>query len=141
MDEIETLLTCLDTTKATGPDGISATMLKNTATSIAPIVTQLCNMSIRSGIVPESWKTSVIVPIHKQGDSANPGNYRPISLLPIISKVLERHIFNKLLGFLSISDKQWGFLARRSTTGAILSAIHNWHNQLESGAEVQAVFF
>ena len=102
MDEIETLLTCLDTTKATGPDGISATMLKNTATSIAPIVTQLCNMSIRSGIVPESWKTSVIVPIHKQGDSANPGNYRPISLLPIISKVLERHILiNCLVFFLS----------------------------------------
>ena len=140
-DDIVRLLSDLDTTKATGPDGISALMLKSTALAIAPLVTLLCNLSISHGTVPGNWKTSLIIPIHKQGDASNPGNYRPISLLPIISKVLERHISEKLRSFVTISDQQWGFLPGRSTTGAILSAVHDWHVNLNSGAEVQAVFF
>ena len=61
--------------------------------------------------------------------------------MSIISKVLERHIFEKLCDFLHISDDQWGFLPGRSTTGAVLSALHDWHYKLDGGAEVQAVFF
>ena len=94
--EVFNLLTTLDISKATGPDGVSAQMLKHTADSITPIITSLFNQSISMGTVPDQWKVSLVVPIHKQGDRANPSNYRPISLLPIISKVLEQHIANKL---------------------------------------------
>ena len=136
--EVFDLLASLDISKATGPDGVSAQMLKHTAGSITPIITALFNQSVSTGTVPDQWKVSLVVPIHKQGDKANPSNYRPISLLPIISKVLEQHIANKLRSLLSISDQQWGFMPGRSTTGAILSAMHE---HLDKGAEVQAIFF
>ena len=77
-DEAIDLLTSLNLTKASGSDGISATMLKNTAFSIAPAIVMLFNMSISSGKLPSAWKLSAIVPI---GDNTNVSNYRPISLL------------------------------------------------------------
>ena len=136
--EVFDLLASLDVSKATGPDGISAQMLKHTAGSITPVIIALFNPSISMGIVPDQWKVSLVVPIHKQGERAN---YHPISLLPIISKVLEQHIANKLRSILSISDQQWGFMPGRSTTGAILSAMRDWHEHLDKGADVQAIFF
>ena len=81
------------------------------------------------------------IPIHKQGETHDPKNYWLISLLPVISEVLEHHIYKKLSSILVFSDQQWGFLAGRSTTGAILSALQEWHGHFDSGAEVQAIFF
>ena len=124
-DDIIGLLLTLDTTKATGLDGISATMLKKTAAAAVPLLAHLCNMSIINGTVPEHWKTSMVVPIYKRGDTSNPENYWPMSLLPIISKILERYIFEKLCTFLYISDNQWGVQAGKSSTGAVLSAVHD----------------
>jgi hypothetical protein len=140
-DDILEIILSLDTNKASGLDGISVRMLKETAATISPTLCTLFNLSIKTGVVPDSWKTSLITPIPKQGDLSDPKNYRPILLLPIISKVLERIIFEKLCLQLNISDQQWGFLPGRSTTGAILSTIHNWHCELEKGAEIQTVFF
>ena len=54
---------------------------------------------------------------------------------------MERIIFEKICDHLTVSDSQWGFVAGRSTTGAIISAMHEWHLNLERGAEIQAVFF
>ena len=135
------LISSLDVNKASGLDKISARMLKGTAPSITPMITALFNMSLSTGIFPDSWKSSLIVPIPKPGDSSNPGNYRPISLLPIVSKLLEKHVYDLLCEHFDISDQQWGFQARKSTTNAILSATNEWFIHLENGAEVQAVFF
>jgi len=88
-EEVYKMLLSLDTSKANGPDGISAKMLKGTALSITPVLTQLFNMSLQSGIFPEKWKLSSVVPIPKGGDRSNPSNYRPISLLSVVSKMLE----------------------------------------------------
>ena len=135
------LISSLDVNKASGLDKISARMLKGTAPSITPMITALFNMSLSTGIFPDSWKSSLIVPIPKPGDSSNPGNYRPISLLPIVSKLLEKHVYDLLCEHFDISDQQWGFQAHKSTTNAILSATNEWYIHLENGAEVQAVFF
>ena len=129
-----------------GLDKISARMLKETVSSITPMITAIFNMSLSTGIAtcPDSWKSSLIVPVPKSGDLSNPGNYialRPISLLLIVSKLLEKHICDPLCGLLDISDQQWGFQACKSTTNAILSATNEWFIHLENGAEVQAVFF
>jgi hypothetical protein len=91
-EEVFDLLSSLDTTKASGPDGLSARMLKSTATSITSSVTKLFNLSISKCRIPKMWKTSVIVPIPKASDVSAPSNYRPISLLPLLSKLLEKHI-------------------------------------------------
>ena len=144
-EEVLLLLGSLDVSKSNGRDGISARMLKSTSHSIAPAITKLFNMSIASGKLPKDWKSSLVVPIPKKGDHSDPSNYRPISLLPVLSKVLERHmsnlLYDHLLEHAPISTKQWGFLPGRSTTDAVLSATHDWHQTLDSGSEVCAIFF
>jgi hypothetical protein len=120
VEEVEHLLETLDVTKSSGPDGISAKMLKSVAQSIAPSVMRLVNQSIKSGWCPVLWKVSNIVPIPKLGDNMNPCNYRPISLFSVLSKVLEEHVANLLIMDKSlISESQWGFLSGRSTTLAL----------------------
>ena len=98
-------------------------------------------MSMESGVFPSCWKISHVSPIPKGGDPHVPSNYRPISLLPVISKLFEMHIHSLLYNSVSISDNQWGFLPGNSTTGAILSALHDWQSHLESGLDTAAVFF
>ena len=131
------LLASLDSSKATGPDKISALMLKKTATSIAPSVTSLFNQSLKEGRVPLEWKLSHVVPIPKQSPANSPDNYRPVSLLSILSKVLERHVYNVIADHLDethpISDCQWGFRAGRSTVGALLATTSHWFSLLEAG--------
>ena len=96
-EEVFELLINLDITKASGPDGISARMLRGTASSVAPVLTQLFNYSIRTGKLPLACKSSNIVPIPKGSNSIEVSNYRPISLLSITSKVLEKVIYKRIL--------------------------------------------
>ena len=86
-DDVLEMLLSLDTTKSSGLDGISATMLKQTAVSIAPGITKLMNTSIRLGKLPTAWKISSVVPVPKGSNHTSINNYRPISLLPIVSKI------------------------------------------------------
>ena len=74
-DEVTDLLLNLDTTKANGPDGISAIMLKSTAYSIAPGLTKFFNKCISSGRLPSTWKLSSVVPIPKGDDGSSVTNY------------------------------------------------------------------
>ena len=87
---------------------------------------------------------SNIVPISKAGESTNPCHYRPISLLSILSKLLEKHVASLLADQIQnnsfISDSQWGFLPGRSTTSALLSVTNDWHKCLDSGYEICSIF-
>ena len=120
-------------------------MLKATASSIAPSVTKLFNLSIQSGCFPVLWKMSIVVPVPKLRDHSNPSNYRPISLLPILSKLLERHIYVLISEHLTlshpISNYQWGFQAGKFTVSALLALTYAWFQQLETGEEICAIFF
>ena len=98
------LLQNIDISKASGQDQISGRMLKATATSIVIPVTKLFNKSISTGCFPTMWKQSNIVPIPKSGDKGNPTNYWPISLLPVMNKLLERHIANLVLQHLMVTQ-------------------------------------
>ena len=137
--------TPLDTTKANGPDGISARMLKGTVSSIVPSLTRLFNISIMAGEFPHCWKESLVVPIPKSGDRSNPGNYRPISLLSVTSKLLERHyhwlITEHLSNSYPLAANQWGFQHGKSTTASLLAIVHYWLQALESGKEIVAIFY
>ena len=72
-------------------------------------------------LITGSLKTSFVIPIHKQGETHDPKSHWPVSILPIISKVREHHIYEKLSSILVFSDQQWRFLVGIITTGAILS--------------------
>ena len=143
--EVLTYIRLLDAAKASGPDGLSSRMLKGTANSIAPSLTRLFNISIKLGRFPKDWKTFSVVPIPKISNHKEATNYRPISLLPIVSKMLERHIHQYITTSLSVtnplSNGQWGFQTGRSTITALLSVTHEWFKVLESGQELFSVFF
>ena len=122
-EEILKYLQALDVKKSSGADGISALMLKRTAPAIASSLKELFNLSISTGKFPSDWKFARVVPIPKAGARDNPANYRPISLLPIISKILERHILTAMRIYLSENSP--------------LSA----QKYLDVGKDVCAVFF
>ena len=89
--EVRIILQNIDTSKA---DGIPGVFLKNCAKELAPSFTKLLNISLQAGIFPTSWKMANICLIFKKGDRTNCENYRPISLLSILSKIFERAICN-----------------------------------------------
>ena len=96
------ILKSLDTSKATGPDGISCKMLKETASAIAPSFTRLLQLSLSTATFPSCWKQANVLPIFKKGDRSDFGNYRPVSLLNICSKVCEKIILSIYLTIVEI---------------------------------------
>ena len=119
-----------------GYDDISSIFLKQIATSIIKPLTIVINQVLNNGIFPDKLKIAKVVPIFKSGDCALTNNYRPISLLPVISKVIEKIIYTQLsLYFESnklFSDSQYGFRPNHSTeqatlelTDRIISAMDN----------------
>ena len=126
-------------------------MLRGIACSLTPLLVKLFNLSITSCFLPSSWKTSRVVPIPKGScTSPSPSNYRPILLLSITSKLLEKIIYSSIATFLDssypLAASQWGFLPGRqvlgrSTTHALFSAMHDWLSSMEDGHEIGAVFF
>ena len=120
-------------------------MLKGCARSICEPLSELFNKSLSAGTVPDDWKISSITPIHKGGDASLTNNYRPISLLSLISKLLERLVHQALLGHVLehgyLSPKQYGFRPGSSTMEAVLSATYDWHASLEKAGSVACVFF
>ena len=144
-DAIYDLLTALDTTKSTGCDGISTKMLKFTADSITPTITTLFNLSISSGVFPTEWKMGRVVPVPKGTGGTLLSGYRPISILPVISKVIERHVKKIIETHLQhnapISQRQWGFMSSQSTVSALIMVVDDCSQALDEGHEVCVVFF
>ena len=97
---IEKQLKSLKRKKAAGPDELPPGMIKDCRNEILNPLTYLINLSLRSGRVPSLWKVARVSPIFKSGDISKPENYRPISILPIFSKILERAIHTQLSTYL-----------------------------------------
>ena len=91
----------LDTSKATCLDGLSPKILKLSAEKVAPSLANIINLSFQESQFPDILKVAKLFPIHKSGAKHNPSNYRPISILPVISKDIEKHITKHLFGFLN----------------------------------------
>ena len=113
---MESLLSNLTPSKATGPDGIPSFILKKCSAVIAPSLAALFNLSLQQGKVPSEWKMENVVPIPKKDNLQVVTNYRPVSLLSIVSKVLEHLIFTHVSNFVktSLYDLQHGFRPNRS---------------------------
>ena len=99
-EEVRKIIAGLKNTKSTGMDYINTWVIKLIATDIVPAVTHIVNLSITKQEFPQSWKIAKVVPLLKRGDPFQPENYRPVSLLPIFSKILERAVFKQLVHYL-----------------------------------------
>ena len=143
-DEVIMLLRRIKPHSASGPDAISAWMLRTFAEEAAPSIASLFNLSLSLGKLPNDWKCSNVVPIPKESSKSNVRFYRPISLLPIISKILERHVYSLLSERLAthnfLSSNQFGFQPGRNTTTPLLIATHKWHSALDNHQKVGCVF-
>ena len=123
------IIRVLDVNKAHDHDDISVRMIKKLCNkSIIPVIIIYKNC-INSGIFPNIWKKSNVVPVHKKGDKQVVDNYRPVSLLPIFGKILERLIFNSLFEFLHennlLNENQSGFRPSDSCEYQLLSIVHD----------------
>ena len=141
--DIRAALKNLDPTKAPGPDGIPTSVLKDCSEELIPNLTNLFNASLTEGLVPQEWKEANVVPVLKEGDPTNPSNYRPISLLPVISKLLERCIYDKIITYLrpKITSMQHGFLTSSSTTTQLLTFFNNINDILDHKHQCDVIYF
>ena len=100
VNSLDKLIKSLPTSVATGPSGISTSLLKLISPAALESLSKVLNCSIQSGICPSALKLAHVMPVHKSGVAFDPNNFRPISVLPIISKLLERHICTQLMLYL-----------------------------------------
>ena len=97
-DLVEKIISLLRNSKSSGLDNIDTFILKLIKPEIVPAVTHIINLSIQTSTFPTGWKYSKIVPLYKKEDPMNPKNYRPVALIPVVSKVLERIYFHSDVG-------------------------------------------
>jgi hypothetical protein len=112
-----------------GYDKISNWIMKTSMIEIALPLTHIINQSLITGEVPKQMKIAKVIPIHKSGDNKVFNNYRPISILPAFSKILEKIVSNRLVSFLEsnnlLYEHQYGFRAKRSTIHPILHFVYD----------------
>ena len=129
-----------DANKASGPDGISPKLIKEGKHELAYPYTKLFNLSIRLQKFPDSYKLSNVIPIHKNDSKTNPKNYRPISLISIQGKLMEKIINKKLNEYLVfnnvISPFQSGFRRGDSTVNQLLLMNHEFSKALDENKEI-----
>ena len=142
--EMEDALRSLNVNKSSGPDGLHPRVLKELATVLSYPLKLLFDKTITQGKLPSQWKIAEVRPIFKKGIKTSPGNYRPVSLTPIICKVFEGFIkdsiFKHLIHNNLLSDDQYGFCGGRSCTTQLLNTINDWFSYLDKNIPVDAVY-
>ena len=142
--QVSSFIQNLDSSKATGLDGIGPRLLKIIQNIISPSVAALVNKSLTSGIFPNQLKIAKVFPVFKNGSKLDPSNYRPISILPTISKIFEKHVNKHLMGYLNkynlIHECQSGFRQKRSCQTALVKLIDQWMACIDNGDIVGTLF-
>ena len=141
---IDKIITQLQNKKACGDDQIQPKHLKLRRDSITNPISHIINLTFSNGRVPDALKISKVIPIFKKNEKTIPDNYRPISLLSIINKIMEK-VMNKQLQSFPHKNKilyayQFGFRKNYSTTLAIIEIIENILEALQNGKMVAGVY-
>ena len=142
--EVDTIISTLKSNSAVGWDNIPSNFLKRYKQLLVPPLTYFFNVCLRTGTFPESLKKAIIHPIHKNGNRNCVDNYRPIAVLPSISKILERIINNRLISYLEgkrlLSPNQFGFRHKTSTSSAVMELTSHIVNKMDSKEKVLSIF-
>ncbi|MEW8186271.1 MAG: reverse transcriptase family protein, partial [Candidatus Thiodiazotropha endolucinida] len=144
IQDVKDALFNLNIYKASGPDLISPRLLKEGANILAAPLCTLFNRSLVGRYYPKLWKNANVTPIHKKDDESLPSNYRPISLLSQMGKIMERCVhkclYNYAIGNGILSPLQSGFIRGDSTTYQLIHTYHSFCEAVDSGKEVRTVF-
>ncbi len=144
VENVALALMNLKTNKSTGLDKIPAKVLKLTADIIAPSLSYVFNLSLETGIYVDDWKRARVNPIYKSDDRLKCENYRPISILPIVSKVFEREVFRQIYSFVSdnslLSKFQSGFRPKHSTLSSLIQMCDDLLENMDNG-KINCVVF
>ncbi|MEW8548405.1 MAG: reverse transcriptase family protein, partial [Candidatus Thiodiazotropha sp.] len=142
--DVKDALLNLNISKASGPDLISPRLLKEGANVLAAPLCNIFNRSLVEKYFPKLWKNANVTPIHKKDDKSSPSNYRPISLLSQIGKVMERCVHKSLYNYVTVngilSPLQSGFIRGDSTTYQLIHTYHSFCEAVDRGKEVRTVF-
>ena len=141
--EVHDLLKSLDVNKSTGHDGIGPRMLREAGPSIVPSLTRLINFSFQCCKVPVDWKKAQVTPIYKKNARDEPNNYRPISILPTVSKIAEKivfkHVYNYFLDHGLLSRDQ-SCVPGDSTVNQLAYLYHQFCQAIDEKKDIQIVF-
>ena len=135
-------LCALDSTKATGIDDLNPKIYKECALTLLLPICHLFTICMKFAKIPAQWKDHHIIPIYKSGDKTLVNNYRPISLLCILSKVLERIIYNQVVDHIHnlFTIHQFGFLAGRSAVQQLLAYTYSLLEAKRLNTEMDVVY-
>ena len=126
-EEIIEIIHKFPNNKAPGNDNINPKILKAITYDIADPLAHIFNVSFLSGTVPDLLKIAKVIPVYKKGAKNSPGNYRPISLLSIYDKIIEKLVYKRLLNFLEqnkvLYNYQFGFRRNHSTSLAVMEVL------------------
>ena len=126
-DEIFKIINDLKNKSSFGIDGIPNSVVKMCIHCIIKPLVSICNLSLSSGTFPDQFKIARVQPIFKKGDKTCIQNYRPISLLPVLSKILEKAMYSRLVSFLEknnyFSSSQFGFRKNKCINDALFGFI------------------
>ncbi len=136
-ERVREILADLDEHKTTGLDGVSAKLLRLASPFITRSITKILNTSINTGHFPTKWKMGCVTPIHKAGNKSECNDFRPITILCTLSKLLERHVHDSFYKFLQnnglLYQAQSGFRALHSCETVLTKISAKWTSNIEKG--------
>ena len=142
--EVSSIVHSLKNSKCEGVDGLSLSPIKETINLLAAPLSHICNLSFERGVFPDKLKIAKILPVFKSDDPSLFSNYRPISILPCLSKVLEKLFYFRLSEFLTkfniLNHHQYSFRPHHSTAMAILELVNNIYEGFENNQYTIRVF-
>ena len=142
--EVKQIIIKLNNNKASGPDSIHVKSLKAIADIVTPLLCHIANLCFLEGTYPEQFKIAKVIPVYKRNESTNPSNYRPISLLSSMNKVIEKLINNRLQSFLMKNNilykYQFGFRKNHSTELALIETIDTLRQYIDENYYVGGIF-
>ena len=144
LDDVRQALHTLDPRKAPGCDGLPTRLIVMVADEIAPCVHHMFTLSLRTANLPPDWKSAIVSPVYKErGSRQQASNYRPISLLSVLSKCLEKVVFKPLYSHLNrfLPKHQSGFRQKDSTAYQLARLIHTLASALDDGKTAFACFY
>ena len=144
MQNIKRIISELDKSKSSGIEHLSSRVLIDAYKAIPNVLLHIMNLCIATAVFPDSWKLATILPLEKVKNATSPSDFRPISLLPLPGKIMERIVSNQTTEYLEsnnlISDSQSGYRSARSTISSISDLTDDLHQAIERKELSIAVF-